>query len=71
MMYVLLCGQAIPEHQLEEARDKALKAFNLNKSQRLEDITEKGKIAAQELEETKEQDNGLLGECTQLRSKLD
>lgn len=65
------CGQAIPAYELEEARDKAIKAFNLNKSQRLEDITEKGKIAAQELEENKEQYNGLLGECKQLRSKLD
>jgi len=47
------CGQAIPEWQLEEAREKALKAFNLKKSQKLEQISKEGKTAAAELEKLK------------------
>lgn len=36
------CGQSLPEEQLQEARDKALSAFNLQKSSELERINKLG-----------------------------
>jgi DNA repair exonuclease SbcCD ATPase subunit len=44
------CGQAIPEEQLQEAYEKALDAFNLDKAQRLESITAQGKQKKAEAE---------------------
>jgi hypothetical protein len=37
------CGQMIPESRIEDAREKAIKEFNLQKSARLEKITARGK----------------------------
>lgn len=37
------CGQALPAEQLQEARDKALAAFNQAKAKELEEITAQGK----------------------------
>jgi len=37
------CGQALPADKVEEARQKALEAFNLSKAKRLEEINRKGK----------------------------
>ena len=45
------CGQAIPEEQLQEAYEKALDAFMLDKAQRLEAITAQGKQKKAEAEE--------------------
>lgn len=42
------CGQALPEDQVQAARDKALADFNLNKSRRLDQISADGKAAAAE-----------------------
>jgi chromosome segregation ATPase len=42
------CGQEIPQWKLAEAVEKAEKAFNLDKSQRLDKITEKGKALSDE-----------------------
>lgn len=42
------CGQALPDDQVQDAQDKALEAFNLDKSRRLERISADGKIAATE-----------------------
>ncbi|WP_153732738.1 AAA family ATPase [Sporosarcina obsidiansis] len=36
------CGQSLPEEQLQEARNKALEAFNLKKSSELENISKLG-----------------------------
>lgn len=44
------CGQAIPEEQLQEAYEKALDAFNLDKAKRLEAITAQGKQKKAEAE---------------------
>lgn len=44
------CGQAIPEEQLQEAYEKALDAFMLDKAQRLEAITAQGKQKKAEAE---------------------
>jgi len=49
------CGQSIPAHQLEEAQETALKAFNLSKAKKLESITAEGKIMAQKLTEMQKQ----------------
>lgn len=43
------CGQAVPEGQLEETRDSALKAFNLGKAQLLEKINASGKAHSQNI----------------------
>ncbi len=40
------CGQPLPEHMIEEARDKALEEFNLRKARRLEENQAKGKEKA-------------------------
>lgn len=42
------CGQALPEDQVQAAREKALADFNLNKSRRLDQISADGKAAAAE-----------------------
>lgn len=48
------CGQDIPEHQLEEARQKALEQFNKAKSDKLESIRADGKKKSTQVEELKE-----------------
>lgn len=42
------CGQALPEDQVQTAQEKALADFNLNKSRRLDQISDDGKAAAAE-----------------------
>jgi chromosome segregation ATPase len=37
------CGQAIPEDQLQKARDRALAAFNLRKAEQLESLSAEGR----------------------------
>lgn len=44
------CGQALPEEQLTAAREKALSQFNLSKSQKLEDISQKGKQGNEQMQ---------------------
>lgn len=44
------CGQLLPEEMITEAREKALAAFNLSKSERLEKITAEGKATRQQKE---------------------
>ncbi|MBY0117893.1 AAA family ATPase [Paenibacillus xylanexedens] len=43
------CGQVLPADQVQAAKDKAWADFNLNKSKRLERISEDGKLAAAEV----------------------
>ncbi|NUU73986.1 AAA family ATPase [Paenibacillus xylanilyticus] len=47
------CGQVLPEDQVQAAQDKALEAFNLDKSRRLEGISADGKAAAEEVRKLK------------------
>lgn len=42
------CGQSLPEEQIKEAHEKAQADFNKRKSERLEQITAKGKAAKEE-----------------------
>lgn len=64
------CGQPIPEYQLQKARDKAIKAFNLKKSQSLESVTKEGKIAAAQVKEQKEKYNVFLTEYEDIKAQL-
>lgn len=53
------CGQDIPKSQLQEARDKALAAFNREKAKELEAVSERGKQNAERIKEI-EADMGVL-----------
>jgi chromosome segregation ATPase len=64
------CGQAIPEDQLQEARDKALKDFNLKKSKKLESINEEGKQAAADVADKKLTYNKLTEEVATIEKEL-
>lgn len=48
------CGQALPQEQLQTAREKALAAFNTHKSNELERITADGKATAAEIKQIKD-----------------
>ncbi len=45
------CGQVLPQDQIQAAMDKALEAFNFQKSQKLEDINKRGSAAKAESSE--------------------
>lgn len=62
------CGQPLPPERVEEARTKALAAFNRSRAERLLDIETKGKTAAAELNKAKEQIEQLH---TELRERPD
>lgn len=47
------CGQSLPHDRVQEARDKALAAFNLHKAERLGEIETKGKTLAAERDRIK------------------
>lgn len=57
------CGQSLPENRVEEARDKARAAFNLNKADRLAEIEKKGK-------ELKAEQNQLQVELNSLKERV-
>ena len=65
------CGQSIPEDQLEEAREKALKAFNLDKSKRLEKINADGKKRVSETADYKISYNDLQEDIEKLKAEAD
>lgn len=64
------CGQDIPHDHLEEARDKALKAYNLSKSQKLEKINQDGVEIASKLADKKIEYNKLTEEVEKLTQEL-
>jgi hypothetical protein len=53
------CGQKLPAEQVEEARAKAEGAFNQDKAERLERITEQGKAEKEIAEKLKEDSTAL------------
>lgn len=63
------CGQDLPEHQLEEARQKALEQFNLQKSEDLEKVNEKGKQAGARLRQLQVKEEALEKELKDLAKK--
>ena len=58
------CGQNLPAAMIEAARERALEAFNLSKSSRLEQITAEGK-------QTKQQKERLDAEVNRLKSNAE
>ncbi|WP_063564861.1 AAA family ATPase [Paenibacillus sp. O199] len=64
------CGQTLPDDQVQSAQDKALEAFNLDKSKRLEAISADGKLAAAEKNELEKALKALEGELTNLQDEI-
>lgn len=64
------CGQALPDDQVQSAKDKALEAFNLDKSKRLEAISTDGKLAAAEKNELEKALKTLEGELAKLQEEI-
>ncbi|WP_051530071.1 AAA family ATPase [Anoxybacteroides tepidamans] len=64
------CGQALPEEQVEAARDNALKQFNLAKVKRLEDIQSKGKQSKEQKEHFVAENSKLDKEHEKLSSQI-
>ncbi len=46
------CGQALPHERVQEAKNKALAAFNLSKAERLDEINQKGKFLKSGIEQS-------------------
>ena len=64
------CGQDLPREKVEEARENALKAFNLTKSKRLEDIGVKGLAKKEEVARLKDELETMISGIGPTRSKL-
>jgi DNA repair exonuclease SbcCD ATPase subunit len=64
------CGQSLPEEQVQSAKEKALAAFNLNKSTKLESITKKGKQAKEKADELQTLNNGLDKDIQKIDAQL-
>lgn len=64
------CGQAIPEEQLAEAREKALAAFNAGKAERLEAISVEGKELRARINELEQAIDALLKERQKAETEL-
>lgn len=64
------CGQTLPEEQLQEAREKALEQFNLEKSQKLQEINDTGKEMKANIEDIQKQTAELEAEINRLNSHL-
>lgn len=60
------CGQPLPAEHVQEARDKALAAFNKSKAERLERITAEGKALKRRVEELREQRRQALDRSVEL-----
>ncbi|MGX8791706.1 AAA family ATPase [Oceanobacillus sp. M60] len=65
------CGQELPEEQINEARDKAEKQFNADKSSRLEDIARKGTAAKQKVEALNQENESIVKELEDLNKQLE
>jgi DNA repair exonuclease SbcCD ATPase subunit len=64
------CGQKLPQEQLEEARQKALEAFNLAKANKLQSINTKGKKLKAEQERLNAEDTATEAEIKKLTAQL-
>lgn len=65
------CGQALPEEQVEAAREKALSQFNLEKSKRLEEIDAKGQHGAARKKEFAEQNLQLESKTVSIKKQIE
>lgn len=64
------CGQALPEAQVNAAKEKALSQFNLQKSKKLEDINAKGKQGKERKEAILQDNEKLAKEYEKLNSQI-
>ncbi|MDQ0719765.1 DNA repair exonuclease SbcCD ATPase subunit [Paenibacillus sp. W4I10] len=64
------CGQSLPDDQVQSAKDKALEAFNLDKSKRLEAISADGKLAAAEKSDLEKGLKTLEGDLAKLQKEI-
>ncbi|MGG0718719.1 AAA family ATPase [Robertmurraya massiliosenegalensis] len=64
------CGQALPEEQVEAAKEKALSQFNLQKAQKLEDINSKGKKGKERKEGILQENEKLAKEYEKLNGQI-
>lgn len=64
------CGQKLPQEQLEEARQKALEAFNLAKANKLQSINAKGKKLKAEQERLNAENTATEAEIKKLTAQL-
>ncbi|MBE0430144.1 MAG: hypothetical protein IBX61_09810, partial [Thermoleophilia bacterium] len=65
------CGQDLPTERVQEARDKALAAFNRDKAERLERIDAEGKEAKRRISELALGNEGLRKEIQELEAERD
>jgi DNA repair exonuclease SbcCD ATPase subunit len=63
------CGQSLPEDQMKAAHEKALATFNRDKSERLEQISAKGKAAAGEARTLEAANVNLLKDIADLEQR--
>ena len=64
------CGQDLPEEKVEGAREKALKAFNLDKAKRLENINSTGRGIKANIETLNAENSGLVAKANAAELKL-
>jgi DNA repair exonuclease SbcCD ATPase subunit len=64
------CGQALPEEQVQAAKDKALADFNRTKSERLERIQSNGKANTAQLEKAQAEISEIDKEIEKLTTQL-
>ncbi len=65
------CGQSLPDEQIKEAHEKALADFNRKKSERLENITAKGKDAKEKATKAQNENAELKKDLTGLQEEID
>ncbi|KON88979.1 hypothetical protein AF332_20760 [Sporosarcina globispora] len=64
------CGQSLPEEQVAIAREMALSQFNLNKSNKLDEINKKGKEGAERKQEYNQNNETLAKEYEKLNGQI-
>lgn len=64
------CRQALPQEQIHEAFQIAVASFNKSKSERLEQVSGKGKVVTEESRELEQNNNRLLNEINHLSDQL-
>lgn len=64
------CGQALPESQVQVAKQKALSQFNLSKGEQIEEINSKGKKAKERREEFVQDIEKLAKELEKLNIQI-
>lgn len=64
------CGQGLPEDQIQAAHDKALADFNRGKAHRLEQISNEGKQAKEQVTQAEQTNIRLQGAIEQLTEQL-